>query len=1119
MPAPVDIEARARALQDLGHTLLVEAGAGTGKTSLMAGRVVALLARGAAPRSIAAVTFTELAASELAQRISVFLDQALARHASPELQPAFPNGVSDEALANLRAAREQIDEIVCTTIHGFCQAMIRPYPVEARMDPGAKIIDPAEAEIVYGELFDQWLRVRFDGQGQDDDVLVEMLSQWGDGAVERIRQIADVLRRNRTARPPAAEVSLDDIEPLRAAVAAWRAWYDGQPLDEPESRAIIEEFEVTLERVGQVLANGAHAAALVELSEPPRQSCMHKDKFSFTTFRRKKKWEDAAKAAGFPKIEGERHNAAAMEHYEACCVAFTAFFGQVSAALLHRFAAEFAELTRMYADRKRAAALLDFDDLIYKALDVLSRNADVRDALSERFRHILVDEFQDTDPLQCEIFWRLSGTPSAAEPDARWSRWPLRPGQLFLVGDPKQSIYRFRGADVHAYLEARDAITTSAPDSILRITHNFRSLQPILDWVNARFEVPVQAQELEFQPLTGTEDPRPGSQRVVALDVAIDGDSPKSEDLREGEAAAVADLCRRLIGELEVRDKDGFRPCQAGDIALLAPSGTDLYVYERQLELRDVPIASQAGKGFFRRQEVQDLIAITRVLADARDTLALGALLRGPLVGMTEERLLDVVQALPRPEGAEDRIPRLTLWTPADHIIDPICHHVIETLQGLARRARRTTPYALLADAVAALHVRPLLEQRHRGEAERALANVDLYLEQTHPYSVRGLRAFARHMRRMWEDDERQAEGRPDAEAEAVQVITMHSAKGLEWPVVIPINTMTAFVKRRGPLIRRNDDTLHMRLGGILPTAYTEVEAFEDTEEERQQVRLWYVGVTRARDLLVVPRLSQLPRQACWMSRIDLVLAELPAVEVDRWAETMPAREAEPANNQDRETFAREAAAITAMHRSVTWRQPSLHEGGASAELEPVILAASEEERAVPQIRGGTARGLVLHKLIEEILTGETGDAEVAMTERAGDLLGQLGLEPSDDPATGYSPAEIAASVARALALPEVAAVRTRLLPELPVAATILQGNQEVATSGIADAVATDDTGRIDTVVDWKSDVDPSSAQRALYREQVRDYMAVVGADRGLIVYATEGSVDQVGQRIGPAGL
>ncbi|MEQ9152775.1 MAG: 3'-5' exonuclease, partial [Parvibaculum sp.] len=508
-----------------------------------------------------------------------------------------------------------------------------------------------------------------------------------------------------------------------------------------------------------------------------------------------------------------------------------------------------------------------------------------------------------------------------------------------------------------------------------------------------------------------------------------------------------------------------------------------------------------------------------RVLADARDTLALGALLRGPLVGMTEERLLDVVQALPRPEGAEDRIPRLTLWTPADHIIDPICHHVIETLQGLARRARRTTPYALLADAVAALHVRPLLEQRHRGEAERALANVDLYLEQTHPYSVRGLRAFARHMRRMWEDDERQAEGRPDAEAEAVQVITMHSAKGLEWPVVIPINTMTAFVKRRGPLIRRNDDTLHMRLGGILPTAYTEVEAFEDTEEERQQVRLWYVGVTRARDLLVVPRLSQLPRQACWMSRIDLVLAELPAVEVDRWAETMPAREAEPANNQDRETFAREAAAITAMHRSVTWRQPSLHEGGASAELEPVILAASEEERAVPQIRGGTARGLVLHKLIEEILTGETGDAEVAMTERAGDLLGQLGLEPSDDPATGYSPAEIAASVARALALPEVAAVRTRLLPELPVAATILQGNQEVATSGIADAVATDDTGRIDTVVDWKSDVDPSSAQRALYREQVRDYMAVVGADRGLIVYATEGSVDQVGQRIGPAGL
>jgi exodeoxyribonuclease-5 len=156
----------------------------------------------------------------------------------------------------------------------------------------------------------------------------------------------------------------------------------------------------------------------------------------------------------------------------------------------------------------------------------------------------------------------------------------------------------------------------------------------------------------------------------------------------------------------------------------------------------------------------------------------------------------------------------------------------------------------------------------------------------------------------------------------------------------------------------------------------------------------------------------------------------------------------------------------------------------------------------------------VLHKLIEEILTGETDDAEVAMTERAGQLLNQLGIEAVNDPAAGYSPGEIAASVARALALPEVMEVRPRLLPELSVAATNLQGDQEVATSGIADAVAHDDTGRIDTVVDWKSDVAPTNAQRALYREQVRDYMVVVGASRGLIVYATEGAVDHVGERL-----
>ena len=262
---------------------------------------------------------------------------------------------------------------------------------------------------------------------------------------------------------------------------------------------------------------------------------------------------------------------------------------------------------------------------------------------------------------------------------------------------------------------------------------------------------------------------------------------------RDGEAEAVAELCARLIGSEPVPDPENGepRPCRAGDIALLAPTGSDLWRYEEALEARGIPVATQAGKGLYRRQEIQDLIAVTRVLADRRDTLALGALLRGPLVGLTEEELLDIVWSLPRKEDAPDDLPRLDLGVAPEEIGNPLARDIVEKLQALQRRANATTPHGLLSQAVDVLRVRPILLRRHRGQAERALANVDLYLGFSRAYAVRGLRAFAEAMTAAWSDEARAVEGRPDAQEEAVALYTMHAAKGLEWPIVVPINTMT----------------------------------------------------------------------------------------------------------------------------------------------------------------------------------------------------------------------------------------------------------------------------------------------------------------------------------------
>jgi exodeoxyribonuclease-5 len=861
---------------------------------------------------------------------------------------------------------------------------------------------------------------------------------------------------------------------------------------------------------------------------------MRKDAYTFTTFRRKGKWETAAANAGQSKASGAQAFAAAKERFSACAEAYDAFFSQVSAALLHRFRPEFDGLLDLYARHKRDAALLDFDDLILKARDLLQAHEAVRQDLQARFRHILVDEFQDTDPVQCEILWWLAGDdpdPSGraqdGAQDSAWDRRRLNQGQLFLVGDPKQSVYRFRGADVASYLRAKQAVEADDPNNVLEITTNFRSAPGILQWVNARFEAPIAEQSLTYAPLTSTATPD-NAPRVATIDVPVapnDQGKIKADEMRDAEAREVARLCQQLIGDLEIPDGDGgTRPCRAGDIALLAPSGTSLYVYERFLEERGVPIATQAGKGFFRRQEVQDLIAIARTLADPRDTLALGALLRGPLVGMSEEQLLDIAGTLPRGDRAQ--IPRLTLLTDPGDLPDGICRTTLEALQSLHKRARRTSPFELLADAVELLRVRPLLEQRHRGDAERALANVDLFLEMARPYAVRGLRAFATDMRRKWDEGDRQAEGRPDAEAEAVQVITMHAAKGLEWPVVIPVNTMTGFRAPSKPLLRRSDDTVHVNLGAVPPQAREALAEDEKEQTRRERQRLWYVATTRPRELMILPRLDPAPKN-CWQTLVDLDIPNLPLLDTAGYREAAPGRPDPGFNEQTREDFAAEATRIQGLHRKLTWRQPSRHdpaEGRAETprdeapvpEDHPARVAAYDDALTAPTVIGGLPRGLVLHKLIEEILTGELDETEAAMTGRADALLRQLGQAPASDPSEGYAPEEIA-TAARA-ALVQVADLRDRLVPEVTLSASEVDDDGvEVITAGTGDAVvpAKDAAEGIEVVVDWKSDPDPSASSREAYRDQVRGYVDTAGAKRGLVVYATRGEFETVTPTLG----
>ena len=413
--------------------------------------------------------------------------------------------------------------------------------------------------------------------------------------------------------------------------------------------------------------------------------------------------------------------------------------------------------------------------------------------------------------------------------------------------------------------------------------------------------------------------------------------------------------------------------------------------------------------------------------------------------------------------------------------------------------------------AVEELRVRPILEQRHPRAAERALSNVDLFLELTRPYAVRGLKAFAGDMRRSWEESASQAEGRPDAQQEAVQVITMHSAKGLEWPVVIPVNAMGEPMHEQGPQLRRSDGTLHLHLTKTAPMAeaYKAAKQVNEDETTAERVRLWYVTCTRAEQLLVFPRLDANVSAKAWINLAGIDLGILPTFDVAAYPGNLPSAQELVHNRQDAATFAAEAERIAAVHPRITRRSPSRHDNGAGPTESITIFAADGAPPvATPMVQGSSTRGLVLHKLLEEILTGET--EECVLAARAEAPLGQLGVEPTDDPSTGRCPAEIAETTDRALRVSEVVEIHDRLIPEYPLGGAFADDMGEEIVSGIADAVAPDEAGTIEIVIDWKSDVAAEPAQRERYREQMRDYLRVTGARYGLLVYATEGSAEDI---------
>lgn len=496
------------------------------------------------------------------------------------------------------------------------------------------------------------------------------------------------------------------------------------------------------------------------------------------------------------------------------------------------------------AQQRRRDGDLEFHDLLVLSRDLVRRDGNVRAALHEDYQRLLLDEFQDTDPIQIELATRICGGPAA---DARnWQDIELPPGRLFVVGDAKQSIYRFRRASIKTYLAAQDIIGERAT-----LSTNFRTVEPILDWVNAVFSRLIRHVpdgQPAYEPLGYARGGIDVGPAVTVLGAVAHQDKPRASALREREAADVAATIRQIVDERWTVEDDGeWRPVRLRDIAVLVPARTSLPFLEEAFDQAGLGYRAEASSLVYQAAEVRALLSTARAVADTSDNLALVTALRSPLFGCGDDDLWRWKQA-----GG-----RFAIHAEVD---GPLAEGPVGTalayLRRLSGQARWLTPSELLGVIVAD---RRMLEVAATGARARdSWRRLRFVVDQARAWSEvshGGLRAYLAWAARQGQEVARVAEAvLAETDVDAVRVMTIHAAKGLEFPVVILSGMTSRGAKGSGVrLLWPTDGGYEVQLKSAVQTGdFAAAVPVDEQMDAYEKLRLLYVAATRARDHLVV---------------------------------------------------------------------------------------------------------------------------------------------------------------------------------------------------------------------------------------------------------------------------
>ncbi len=896
-----------RAIDARAARVTLSAGAGSGKTRVLVDRFVALAEEGVSPTAILAVTFTEKAAAEMKERI-------VAR---------FTERGEHEM-------RRLAESAYISTIHGFCARLLRENPIAARLDPAFRVMD----DLTRGIFLDEQIEELFENVWFRDNV-AKFARDFDTGRPRLFELIKDCAFESREFGRAEPEEARFDVEghvaaAMRRVRDSWKASLDAALAGLLKWREAIRALHVTgPTRIAQHRAMNELLATLSPDRPVSREFaaefCIHS---AFTggasgntgieeirAFVREVR-VDLKRFAEFDPAREER-----MEREQI-------------APLKKEIHAQAARLRSDYERFKRENALLDYPDMQSRARDLLSDPA-VRDEYASRFRHILLDEAQDTNDVQWQIIRSMQGDRTS----------------FFAVGDMKQAIYGFRGANVSLF-----ATLASEADSNLTLRDNFRSREEIITFVN---ELGPKIWEndplIMFEPLRASYGYVPlGTEPRIdvrffekgAGDEDRSSEKERIADVREREGALIALWIRELVdGTPERRPVTvldpvtrAYRPVRYGDVAILARARTPFPHYERHLAEAGIPFVRDGGRGYFEGRAVEDVVSAMRVVANALDDVALLATLRSPLFGWDDADLLRLRRA-----AGHDH-----LWLALEHGFSVEgarssrrAHELLARLRSASATLPPSELIEMLLDSTA---YRAALLQAPRGRSD--LANVNKLMEFARASTALDGPSLAKFVARVALAKDYLVEESDAALASAgddvVVLSTIHGAKGLEWPVVILPALDTDFARADyGSRFSAPDDALVLILkdGDGKPLKLASNDVVADAAKEREEAearRLFYVGLTRAREHLLLTGMAtysysgNFNRPIEWLARqLDITSHEDGSRDAMLGAAPLRLTFVEdapfsPARKRD------DGRALRAARRRVAEGQPSLWPAGAT---------------------------------------------------------------------------------------------------------------------------------------------------------------------------------------------